>query len=50
MYIAFFPVYIWSLSPEALKHFLKCSESESTEVDKDWFISIYDVYRLYQYI
>lgn len=54
MYTAFLfgtTLYIlWSLSSETLKHFLNCSESESTEVYKDWIISIYDVCGLYQYI
>lgn len=54
MYIAFLlgtsPYIPWSLSSETLKHSLNCSESESTEVYKDWIISIYDVCGLYQYI
>lgn len=51
MYIAFLsgtsPYILWSLSSETLKHSLNYSESESTEVYKDWFISIYDVCGLY---
>lgn len=53
MYIAIFlgtSLYIfWSLSSSSEVLF-KCSELESTEVYKDWFISIYDVCGLYPYI